>query len=111
MKWHIEYYTNPDGKSPIKDFIDSLPLKAKARTVKSLDLLESYGIQMGEPHVKNVGRKLWELRVKAEEGIFRFFFTVKKNRIIILLHGFQKKSERIPKRELGIAIRRMKEIV
>lgn len=110
MKWNIEYYTNPDGKSPIKDFIDSLPLKAKARTVKTLDLLESYGIQMGEPHVKNVARKLWELRVKAKEGIFRFFFIVKKNRIIILLHGFQKKSEKTLKRELDIAIKRMKEI-
>lgn len=111
MKWEIEYYTNPDGKSPIKDFIDGLPLKAKARMIKTLDLLESYGIQMGEPHMKNVARKLWELRVKAKEGIFRFFFTVKKNRIIILLHGFQKKSEKIPKRELDVALKRMKEIV
>lgn len=110
MRWTIEYYINPDGKSPIKDFIDGLPFKAKARMVKTLDLLEEYGIQMGEPHVKNVARKLWELRVKAKKGIFRFFFTVEKNRVIILLHGFQKKSEKIPKRELDIAIKRMREI-
>lgn len=111
MKWTIEYYTKEDGTSPIKDFIDNLPLKAKARTVKTLDLLETYGIQMGEPHVKYVAEKLWELRVKAKEGIFRFFFTVRKNRIIILLHGFQKKTEKIPKRELDAALRRMKEIL
>lgn len=58
MNWKIEYYTKTDGTSPIKDFIDSLPLKAKARTVKTLDLLESYGIQMGESHIKYVAKKL-----------------------------------------------------
>lgn len=111
MKWEIEYYTKEDGTSLIKDFIDGLPLKAKARTVKTLDLLESYGIQMGEPHIKYVAKKLWELRIKAREGIFRFFFTTKRGRTIILLHGFQKKTEKIPKRELDVALRRMKEIV
>lgn len=110
MNWEIEYYTKEDGSSPIKDFIDSLPLKAKARAFKTLELLESYGIQMGEPHVKHVGKKLWELRVKAQEGIFRFFFTVRQNRIIILLHGFQKKTEKTPKRELDVALKRMKEL-
>lgn len=111
MKWEIEYYTNASGESPIKDFIDGLPLKAKARTVKTLDLLELYGIQMGEPHVKHVSRKLWELRIKAQEGLYRVFFTTKKNRIIILLHGFKKKTEKTPKKELDVALKRMKEMV
>lgn len=111
MKWKIEYYTNPNGQSPIKDFVDGLPLKAKARTMKMLDLLEEYGTQMGEPHVKHLSRELWELRVRAREGIFRLLFTVRTDRIIILLHGFQKKTERLPKRELDLALRRMREML
>jgi len=66
---------------------------------------------MGEPHIKYVAKKLWELRVKAKEGIFRFFFTAKRDRTIVLLHGFRKKTEKIPKKELALALRRMKEIV
>ncbi len=113
MDWKIEYYTNINGTSPIKKFIDNLPIEVKARTFKTFELLETYGTQIGYPHVKSVSgiKKLWELRIKAKGNIFRFFFTVKRGRIILLLHVFQKKSDNIPKKELKITINRMKEIL
>lgn len=110
MKWVIEYYTKPNGESPIMEFIDNLPLSTKARTFKTFDLLENYGLQIGEPHIKYLSNKLWELRIKASEGIYRFLFTIKKNRVIILLHAIHKKSRKIPKKELEIALRRMKQL-
>ncbi len=53
---------------------------------------------------------LFELRIKAAEGIARVFYcTVVENRIVFL-HQFAKKSEKTPSKELDIAQRRMKEV-
>lgn len=110
QKWGIEYFTDQNGNTPVKAFIDGLPLKSKARTFKTLELLEEYGIQIGEPHVKHVERKLWELRIRCVEGTYRYLMTVVERRVIILLHAFQKKSQKLPLRELETARRRMRDV-
>jgi len=53
---------------------------------------------------------LFELKVRGENTIIRFFYCYKKNRIIIILHGFTKKTQKTPRKELEIAIKRKKEI-
>jgi Phage-related protein len=53
---------------------------------------------------------LFELRLKGAEGIARVFFCTQVGRRIVVLHGFVKKTNRTPPRELDTAIRRMKEV-
>jgi len=53
---------------------------------------------------------LFELRLKAVEGMARVFFCAVVGRRIVVLHSFVKKSEKTPKREIGIARRRMGEM-
>lgn len=109
-KWEIEYYTTDQGKAPVKDFIDDMPLKAKARTFKTFELIEDYGIQIGPSHIRYLDANLWEVRVRAVGGMFRFIFTVRGKRIIILLHGFQKMTRKTPRIDLEIARDRLKEL-
>lgn len=52
---------------------------------------------------------LFELRIKGKNTIIRFFYCYKKNKIIIVLNGFVKKTQKIPTKELEIAIKRKKE--
>ena len=112
MKWSIEYYTSKNGKSEVKDFIDGLTIEAKARVFKTFELLEAFGLGIGMPHVKSIVniKGLWELRVRSNKNIYRFLFTIKEGRVIILLHGFQKKSRKMLSKELGKAVKRLKEI-
>lgn len=109
-RWRIEYYTSEAGHVPVRDFIDRLPPKAQAKTLHLFDLIEEFGPELGEPHVKKLERDLWELRVSALNGIYRFVFTKTNGRIIILLHAFQKKSHETPLRELKTARARLGEI-
>lgn len=51
--------------------------------------------------------KLWELR---PGGIRLFYFVYIEERFVIL-HGFRKKGQRTPEREINIALRRMNEIL
>ena len=57
-----------------------------------------------------MGGGLFELRIKAAEGIARVFYCTVVDRRIVILHQFVKKSEKTPPKELEIARRRMKEV-
>ena len=58
-----------------------------------------------------MGGGLFELRIKAAEGIARVFYCTVVDRRIVVLHQFVKKSDKTPPKELEIARRRMKEVL
>jgi phage-related protein len=61
------------------------------------------------PLVRSLGRELWELRSNLSGGrIARVLFCTGKGRMI-LLHGFIKKTQKTPKTEIGLALKRMRE--
>ncbi len=72
--------------------------------------MEIYGPDLGMPHTKAMGRGLFELRLKAAEGIARVFYCTVVGKRIVMLHQFTKKSEKTPLRELEVARRRMEEV-
>ena len=100
----IEMYARENGEVPVKDFIDSLPTKLKAKAVRDIDLLGKYGSSLGEPYVKSLkgmdNKGLYELRIKFSNDNARIFYFTMKEQKYILLHGFIKKSMKTPKREL-----------
>jgi phage-related protein len=71
--------------------------------------MEIYGPNLGMPHTRAMGEGLFELRLKAAEGIARVFYCTLIGQRIVMLHQFIKKSEKTPRKELEIALRRMKE--
>lgn len=97
-------YARENGEVPVKDFIDSLPTKLKAKAVRDIDLLGKYGSSLGEPYVKSLkgmdNKGLYELRIKFSNDNARIFYFTMKEQKYILLHGFIKKSMKTPKREL-----------
>ncbi len=113
MEYSIELYEKTDGKIPVLEFILSLTPKQQAKIYREIDLLEKFSNELHYPHVDIIkGKKyigLWELRIKFASNIFRiFYFLFRKNKVI-LLHGIIKKSQKTPKKELDIALERMKE--
>ena len=72
--------------------------------------MEVYGPDLGMPHTRAMGEGLFELRLKAAEGIARVFYCTIVGKKIVILHQFTKKSEKTPPRELTVARRRLKEV-
>ena len=109
--WVIEFYLETDGKSLVLEFLRTLDRKTKARFDWSIEQLQQLNVQAHEPLVKHLEGKIWELRRKSDGNIYRlmyFFFTGRK---IVFLHGFQKKTEKTPRREIEIAQRRMEDYI
>jgi len=61
---------------------------------------------IGMPLVRKMDDDLWEIRSHISSGIARIFFTVIEE-LIVLLHGFVKKSQTTPAKELAVAKRRL----
>lgn len=113
MSWEIKYYVTKSGNCPVKEFIDSLSPEGKARYVFIAQLMKDYGINVREPYVKQITghRKLFEMRLKDRSGISRILYFAHTGRKLILLHGFTKKTEKTPKKEIETAEQRMKDYI
>lgn len=105
MDYTIGYYSET-----VQDQITGLPDTLAARYIVLTRRMVALGPNLGEPHTKAFGDGLFELRLKAAEGIARVFFCTLVGKRIVMLHSFIKKSERTPKREREIAETRMKEV-
>ena len=105
MKWKVTYY---DEK--VFEKIQRWPKKLKARYVALTDVMMEQGPNLGMPHTKALSDGLFEIRVKAKEGIGRVFYMVQVGKEIVILHSFIKKTMKTPDKEKQIALRRLKEV-
>jgi phage-related protein len=105
MSWTITYYSES-----VQAEILALPAGFLARYLRYSDRMEVYGADLGMPHTRAMGEGLFELRLKAAEGIARIFYCTMVGKKIMILHQFIKKTNKTPPKELAIARRRMKEV-
>ena len=92
----------------VEKFIESLEKNTAARTIHVINLLEKFGNKLGLPHSKMISRGIFELRINGGQNV-RIFYAFSKNKAI-LLHGFIKKTSKIPKKEINIAIKRFDDL-
>jgi phage-related protein len=88
----------------VNEFILDLTQVTQAKTQHSLDLLEKFGNQLRMPHVRKLESPLFELRIRGKQEI-RILFVYLKNSCY-LLHGFIKKTQHTPKKEMNTALER-----
>lgn len=89
----------------VERFIRTLQKPTIARLLRTLDLLEKYGRNLGMPHVKFVVHGMYELRVRGKQEIRIFFVFYHGN--IVCIHGFVKKSQKSPRVEFETAKKRL----
>jgi phage-related protein len=106
MAWTIHYYS-----AAVQADILAMQEGFVARYFRYADRLEQFGPDLGMPHTRALGGGLFELRLKAAEGIARVFYVALAGRRIVVLHQFVKKTAKTPPRELDVARRRMKELL
>ncbi len=110
-EWRIVFYRDAQGNRPVREFLQQLDLKTQGRFDWSIEQLRILNVRAHEPLVKHLEGKIWELRRTSDGNIYRvlyFFFT---GRRIVLVHGFQKKTDKTPRREIEIAERRMEDFI
>jgi phage-related protein len=65
---------------------------------------------MGEPHVKHIEGRLWEMRLQGRSGISRALYVTVVGRRVVIVRVFMKKTEKTPRREIDLALFRARSI-
>jgi phage-related protein len=91
--------------------IEKWPVGMFASFVRISEQMVISGPNLGMPYTKAMGDGLFEIRARGPEGIGRAFFCCMKGRRIVILHGFVKKTQATPIKELRLAKQRLKEVL
>lgn len=105
------WYTTQAGRSPVEDGIDKLSIPDQAKVYAYIQMLEQEGYRLGTPFVKTIEGKLKELRIPVSPGQYRIFYLFYSGEDFYLLHGFLKKTQKTPLKEIDTAKKRMKYIL
>ena len=103
---HAFFYQTPMGREPVREWLKGLTVDD--RRIIGTDIKDvEYAWPLGKPLVDSLGRGLWEVRSSITNGIARVIFYVEGDQMV-LLHGFVKKTQKTPDREINLALKRMK---
>ncbi|MDH4182076.1 MAG: type II toxin-antitoxin system RelE/ParE family toxin [Betaproteobacteria bacterium] len=103
--WVVAFHS-----SRVESQVLGLPAGQLSRFIRYAERMEKFGPDLGMPHTRAMGEGLFELRIKAAEGIVRVFYCTVVSHRIVFVHLFAKKTDKTPARELEIARRRIKEL-
>jgi phage-related protein len=91
--------------------IAALPEDMQGRFVRLADRISAVGLQsLGEPHVKHLEGKLWELRLGGRDGIARALYVTAIGQRVIVVRAFVKKTQKTPRAEIDLALQRARDI-
>jgi phage-related protein len=106
MKWSVEFL-NAD----VMAALSSMPRDIRAHFERIVHLIESHGLEhVREPYVKHLEGRVWEMRMKGRDGIARAAYVTATGRRVVIVHIFPKKTQKTPRREIDIALKRAKEV-
>lgn len=106
----VRFYRTPAGHCPVEEFLDSLAGKQAQKVVWVLRLVEELE-SVPAQYLKKLGgsEDLWEIRAQHGGDTFRLLGFFEPPAVLVLTHGFAKKSRKIPSREIDVAETRRRE--
>jgi len=105
------FYKTIAGKSPVEEFIESLDAETQDKFILKKQLLQDFGPQLRYPHTDHIGEGIFELRFKGKESQIRVLFFFFYGKRIIFSHGFAKKTQKTPQKEIEIVKKRRKDFL
>ena len=101
------FFRTGTGTEPVRRWLKALPVAHKKVIGEDIKTVQ-FGWPLGMPLVEKLEPFLWEVRTKLPNGIARALFTV-DGHVMILLHGFIKKTRKIPQKEIRTAKSRLRQ--
>jgi phage-related protein len=106
MAWVVQFLDEA-----VRSALESFPTDIRASFLRISRLIESEGLEkVREPYVKHLEGPLWEMRMKGRDGIARAAYVTATGRRVVVVHVFGKKTQKTPRREIELALKRAKEV-
>lgn len=106
MTWSV-LFLNAEVESEVA----ALPGDMQAKLFRIIDMIEQFGlVAMREPYVKHLEKSLWEMRLKGRDGIARAIYVTVSGKRAVVVRVFRKKTQKTPRSELQLALRRAENV-
>jgi len=105
VRLRVFFYKTESDAEPVRDWLMELDRKDRKTIGEDIKTVQ-FGWPLGMPLVRKLEMDLWEVRSRLQRGIARVIFTVQRD-VMILLHGFVKKSQKTPIADLATARKRL----
>ena len=106
MQWSFSFVS-----AETKAELDGLPQDVRASFERIVKLVQAVGLErVREPYIKHLEERLWEMRLRGRDGIARSLYVTASGRRVVILRTFVKKTQKTPRREIELALRRAKEV-
>ncbi len=107
MEWSVEFLD-----ADVRAELSALPRDIRASFERIVGLIQSHGLErMREPYIKHLEGPLWEMRMKGKDGIARAAYVTATGRRVVVVRVFPKKTQKTPRREIELALKRAKEVL
>lgn len=106
MTWTVELLNGE-----VKQELEKLPLDVRASFARIANLIMTFGLsKVREPYVKHLEGPLWEMRMKGKDGIARAAYITANEKRVVIVRVFEKKTQKTPRREIELSLRRAKDV-
>ena len=100
----VVFYSTLGGRQPVREWMLDLDPTSEKAVREAIDTAR-LGWPVGMPVARSLGNRLWEIRTKTQRGQARVLFVFHRS-MMVLLHGFIKKTSKTPRREIELALKR-----
>jgi phage-related protein len=100
VDWHVLYYETPEGKCPVREFIDSRKGRNQAKIFALISTLQDRGPTLPRPYADLLEDGIHELRIRLSGDQFRVLYFFCFRRFIVLTHDFVKVTAKVPNAEI-----------
>src|SRR5215475_12146119 len=108
-KLQARFFETGTGRKPVKEWLLDLARDDRRVVGKDIQKVE-FGWPIGMPYCRPLGNGLWEVRSDLTDGtIARVIFCMVAGEMV-LLHGFIKKTQKTPSKEIDLALKRKREL-
>ena len=101
----VRFFRYDNGTEPVREWLRSIPKEHRRAIGVDIKTVQ-FSWPIGMPAVGNLKNGIWEVRTRLDDSIARVLFATDTG-IMILLHGFIKKTRRTPDDDLEIARKRL----
>lgn len=101
IRLRVVFYRTEHGNEPVREWLKSLSPEDRKFIGEDIKTVQ-FGWPLGMPVVRKIDTEIWEVRSNLKNRIARTLFTIEGD-LMVLLHGFIKKTQKTPQNELEIA--------
>jgi phage-related protein len=105
VRLRVFFFKTDSGAEPVREWLKGLDRSSRKIIGEDVKTVQ-FGWPLGMPLVRKIDPELWEVRSQLHQRIARVVFTVQQD-LMVLLHGFVKKSRKTPVSDLNTARKRL----